>query len=312
MYLYPYTYISELLFSFVPYALVINSIIGLISLYKTIQSSSIYKKIIRSIICICYIVPLGSQIQDYHDSYDNTNNPLIESQKSVWLSFFYANIYYQNKNLSWLIETIQRDDPDIILLVEYTREQNEVLSSSLRSTHPYVSRYIWKEWYDGDVIYSKYPLEKIKHTVYPGSFSHISITYDNKQVDFALIHTSTPVLPTFFHMRNKQLNDLSMLLWDYYKRSQIDKNIILLWDFNITPRSQYYRIFDTTMNSLWLYNLSTDTQSTYYESIVPYTRCHQYAKMFCAHIDHIWSNIPIQLKRVTAPWSDHYGFVGEI
>jgi endonuclease/exonuclease/phosphatase (EEP) superfamily protein YafD len=254
-----------------------------------------------------------SYISTYNQTYNNQTYTAQKetSSPSEWLSFFYANIYHKNENFSGLISTIQNHNPDIVLLVEYAKIHDEYIASILKEEYPYVSRYVGGQGYDGDVIYSRYPLQKIKHTIYPWSFSHVSIKYNSKNIDFALIHTSAPVSVHFFEMRNNQLSDLSYLLTTYYTTPQT-KNIVLVWDFNITPRSNYYKRFANDIQSIWLHNISNSILNTTYNTIFPYTRCHEQAPYLCSHIDHVRSNTNISLEKISIPWSDHYGFIGKM
>ena len=57
------------------------------------------------------------------------------------ISFFYGNIYYKNTNTEGLLSTITQKNPDIIMLVEYSKYHDEHLTESFKITHPYVSRY---------------------------------------------------------------------------------------------------------------------------------------------------------------------------
>ena len=259
------------------------------------------------------IISISEYTHTYTDIYTQTIHKKsgIQQISSEWLTFLYANIYYKNENFSGLLDSIETYKPDVVLLIEYAKIHDEALSKILKSQYPYVSRYVGGQWYDGDVIYSAYPLKKIKHTVYPWSFSHVSITYNNKNIDFALIHTSAPVSKEFFEMRNRQLNDLSNLMNEYYKETK-DQKIILLGDFNVTPRSTYYKSFDNDMTNLWLYDISNHMIQTKYNTMVRYTRCHEDIPIACSHIDHIWSNTSINLEKINIPWSDHDGFVGKI
>jgi endonuclease/exonuclease/phosphatase (EEP) superfamily protein YafD len=54
----------------------------------------------------------------------------------------YANIYYKNKDFSGLVSTIENYQPDIVLLVEYAKIHDEVLTPLLKEKYPYVSRYV--------------------------------------------------------------------------------------------------------------------------------------------------------------------------
>ena len=313
MYIVPHAYMSELLISFLPYGIGVSFLIIIFSLLKLIiQRKSIWSIITRSVITIAYILSCTRYLSTYITTYyTHPEQPSTSLPSDI--SFLYSNIYYKNESLSWLIQTIESQQPDVILLVEYTKQHNEILAPLLKQNYPYVSRYIGGKWYDGDVIYSKYPLEKIKHDIYPGSFSHITIRHWWKQIDFALIHTSAPVSEHFFNMRNQQIDNLSTLMSAYYQNRKQDKNVILLWDFNITPRSAYYKTFRTQMNTIWLYDISNNITYTQYNNFIPYTRCHQEARFFCSHIDHVrTNNNKLTLEKISIPGSDHYGFVGRL
>ncbi len=319
IYLFRESYISELLISFLPYAIGINFLLSFFALYKSI-SNFLKKKIFLTVVwCMTSIISfwfLISYLYPYIHTYTNiipSNNQEQTLTLSGWLSFLYANIYHKNKDFAGLLSTIQDHNPDIILLVEYAKIHDEYLSPLLKQKYPYVSRYVGGKWYDGDVIYSRYPLKKIKHEVYPWSFSHVSIEYNNKNIDFALIHTSAPVSEHFFTMRNEQLANLSDLMSKYHFENPT-KNMILVGDFNLSPWSYYYTSFDITMRSLWLSNITTHLSTTHYDTTYfPYTRCHEQAPYLCSHIDHIRSNESnISLEKITIPWSDHDGFVGKI
>jgi endonuclease/exonuclease/phosphatase family metal-dependent hydrolase len=117
-------------------------------------------------------------------------------------------------------------------------------------------------------------------------------------------------------MRNEQLKSLSTLMQDYYwywKNISPDKERILIGDFNITPRSSYYRSFDTVMNEIGLRDISNDRRKTLYKDTIPHTRCHEEISWMCSHIDHIWSDSEtLTLTKIVIPWSDHDGFIGKL
>jgi endonuclease/exonuclease/phosphatase (EEP) superfamily protein YafD len=130
----------------------------------------------------------------------------------------------------------------------------------------------------------------------------VTITYNNRNIDFALIHTSAPVSQHFFTMRNQQLDNLSQLLNTYYT-SDSQKNIILLGDFNLSPWSYYYKLFEQSMDNIGLIDYSNNMKNTMYNGMyLPYTRCHEQAPYLCSHIDHIRSNnVNISLEKINIP-----------
>jgi endonuclease/exonuclease/phosphatase (EEP) superfamily protein YafD len=68
------------------------------------------------------------------------------------------------------------------------------------------------------------------------SFSHVTIKKEKKEFDIALVHTSAPVSPSFFNMREKQMDKLSEILQNYYTTTT-QKNIMVIGDFNVAPWS---------------------------------------------------------------------------
>lgn len=310
-------YIGELVISFLPYLILIATVFSLVSWYYVWYAW--YKRAPwRKILWWTVVVILHALIVKYYSELLIDQYPTIISQNQTptlsGYSFLYANIYYKNENYSWLLSTIDQYQPDMILLVEYAKQHDEVISPILKQRYPYVSRYVGGKGYDGDVIYSKHKLTTIKHTSYPWSFSHVSITLNQKTIDFALIHTSAPSSYHFFQMRNDQLGLLSWLISDYIQEnSNLSNTTILLWDFNISPWSAYYHPFDQAMRQLGLQDISSDLTKTQYISKMPYTRCHELMPIACSHIDHVRSNSSqLHLTQIKIPGSDHNGFIGTL
>ena len=123
------------------------------------------------------------------------------------------------------------------------------------------------------------------------------------------MHTSAPVSKKFFDMRNKQIGELVSILTDYYSDKSTIPNLMIAGDFNITPRSHYYKSFQNSLQNMQLYDITSNLQSTTYKSPLPYTWCLQQVSFLCAHIDHIWSSNSMNLQLIKVIGSDHYGFV---
>lgn len=317
VYLFPHYYFSELAISFLPY-----SIVGHIVFFALLVKILIDKKWTQKIKKIAFLTLLlitalwVNDISKYRTIYtDETANISSEEEK---VSFLYANIYYKNEQFSWLLSIIESNKPDIIMFVEYAKIHDKVLVSLLKKEYPYRNVYMGGKNFDGDVIYSRYPLSLVEHSVerWSRSFSHVKVKNLKKDLDLVLVHTSAPVSPIFFEMRTQQIQKLTTILKEYYaeESSLTDRNIIVLGDFNISPWSAWYHTLDQAMQWLWLYNNSTNLQKTQYNNILfPYTRCHEIVTVFCSQIDHIRSNSnSIVLKNIDIPWSDHNGFIGSI
>lgn len=314
--LLPKEYISEIIGSFLPYSIVWTIIIFfllLILLIKKHKKRLSYSIVIISIVSLSILAYLD--IKSYMSIY-HTNIPnLSDTTTGQNITFLYGNIYYKNNNFTWLLETIKSTKPDIILFVEYAKIHNDILNDIIKEEYPYYNRYAWHKHFDGDIIFSRYPLVKIDQQIVPGtwSFSHVTIKKEKKELDIALVHTSAPVSPSFFVMREEQMDKLFEMLQDYYT-TKTQRNIMIIGDFNIAPRSPWYKEFNKNVWSwLGLNDISADLEKTIYHWLFPYTRCHQYLPFVCSHIDHVRSNNnTLNLSRISIPWSDHYGFIGNI
>lgn len=307
---FPWFFVQELIISFLPYALGFNILILVILLCSSILTKK--KRFFALILwySILWYLLYTTYQWIYHISITQDNTTTWNND----ITFFYGNIYYQNKETEQLVTIINSSNPDIIMLVEYSKSHDELLTPLLKKAYPYVSRYIGSKWYDGDIIFSKYPIKNITHTVIPWSFSHITVSHSTQDIDIALVHTSAPVSKHYFDMRTNQLHELDNLLNTYYSWENKNHRLIVAGDFNITPWSSYYTTqMKLPFERIGLTNITTNTTATTYNRDIPYTRCLSQANLICAHIDHIRSNMSsIQLKQITLPWSDHYGFVGTI
>lgn len=257
---------QELMISFLPYIIGVNIIIIatliIVFIYHNRRKYIFFIIAFGIIGWLCYL-----QLSSTY--YDKPKNQIYSES----LSLFYANIYYKNNLTDSLIKKINQLKPDIIMLVEYSKNHDQILTPILKKEYPYVSRYIGEKGYDGDIIFSKVPMKNIDHTIHPWSFSHVSLLYNNKFIDIALVHTSAPVSKKFFNMRIHQLNELKTLIYDYYKDPEYrwDRDIIIAGDFNISPWSPYYRKqLQYPLESLWFENITTNLNKTSYRSDMPY------------------------------------------
>lgn len=83
----------------------------------------------------------------YHniqEAYLQQNSPINTqgTEHTESLSVFYANIYYQNSQTAILLDQIQQEDRDVVMLIEYSKYHDELLTPLLREKYPYVSRYV--------------------------------------------------------------------------------------------------------------------------------------------------------------------------
>ena len=308
----PWFFIQELGLSFLPYILVFNGLVLLFLLISVFFQSD-------KTVLLCYVVAysllgylfLNMIDYTYHDNVRLQYTDISQENKS--LNIFYGNIYYQNRQTKELFTQIESYHPDLLMLVEYSKLQDRLMTKDLQEIYPYVSRRVGGEWYDGDVIFSRYPLEIIEREEDKLPFSHVRLNYNNTKIDVILVHTSAPVSKAYFTLRNQQIHELENYITETFKNNHGKRNIIVAWDFNLTPWSPYYPWLSLDLWALWLRNITNDLQSTIYLRPIAYTRCLQQFPFLCSHIDHIRTNgLTTTLKLKPIQWSDHYGFVGSI
>lgn len=101
------------------------------------------------------------------------------------------------------------------------------------------------------------------------------------------MHTSSPDNYEHFVMRNEQLNTFVQDFENHESDRQHD-NILVVGDFNITPRSPYYDILATSFSG----KLDNSTK------ILPFLTTRRLKEMpiFQAHIDHVWASPTLDVQ----------------
>lgn len=334
---FPDYYISELLLSFLPYSMVGHYIAISVCMILIIRRRRKLSKVHRlGHFCLYALIYLAYlHTTHYLHTYSSKSPPIPPYQTRYEafpdatqpLSFFYANILYTNKNMSWLLKTIQQSNPDVIMMVEYTAQQDKILRPQLVHNYPYTSRYQPRSGknYDGDIIYSRYPLKKIDTHDSPRAYNHVIITKQRRPYHIILVHTAAPVSLSFWKLRKRQMDAFATnIAWFLSgNNAHISDSTAIFGDFNITPRVHDYQDFDARMNALYLQDVTTnsrylDTTKT----VRPYTlgqggittRWHQLLSPARAHIDHfrVGSRLNPSYSIIAIPGSDHDGFRGTL
>ena len=308
LYYFRKSFIAELLISFVPYIIalcIIVTIIGTYLLIKglvknfhiTIQTWIIILNIILSIwIGILYSLEYFSF---YNQANDNIN---LTNQK--WIKIFYSNIYYKNTDYKSLQQKIDKENPDIVILVEFSDDHEENMKQFFKENYQYMNRNSRSTMLAWDVVFSKIPLKNITEThvveAWSRNYSYMNIQCENckKWLDLYVVHTAAPVSFENFKMRNSQL---SMVSTDFKKVYTKWQPTIIVGDFNLSPWSYYYK--DLTKDWNMLNALSFQTPS--------YTWSLNRHRIIRSHIDQLFISpdikiSPIRIENLT--WSDHRSF----
>lgn len=304
VFLYPDSFFSELVLSFSPYIILFNLIFILFFLFFFVS-----KKVLRKKLLLFNFILLLISTYLFANKYSwfyNTTELSLEKDKN--LKVFYSNIYYQNKSFDELESTIYDYDSDIILLVEFSKEHNARLYNKLKKTYPYSTINNWSSIHAWDIVMSKYPLLDLTSQVDDGKrrYSYFSLRKDQISYYFYLVHTSAPVSSENYIMRNNQLSILSKDFVNHtIARSKDNSKVIMLWDFNLSPWSFYYKKFSSTIKDLENISSAFGFRNSWCLSYVPFV---------CSHIDHVfvgsWIDVS-QFENVSIAGSDHqwYYFV---
>ena len=136
-------------------------------------------------------------------------------------------------------ELTKNSQPDIVVLQEVSPDVAAKLGA-LDKTYPY--KFLApKPAAFGMAIFSKIPFKQKKRQFLPDSwneYTEIIFTTPLKKIPFTLteLHTIPPMDDGKAQMRNKQLDDIAVII-----TNQMGQYKILMGDFNITPYSPYFR-----------------------------------------------------------------------
>ena len=308
LYFFREGFIEELAISFVPY-IIWFCIIALITecyliIYesKKIRKHKSVKLFLKILVTILTIWIWTLYTLEYFWFY-NQNDESIRLNDE-WIKVFYSNIYYKNTNYKILQDKIIEENPDIVILVEFSDEHEAEMKQFFKENYPYMNRNSRSTMLAWDVVFSKIPLENITEThlveAWNWNYSYMKIQCENcwDWVDLYVIHTSAPVSYKNFEMRNAQI---SKLLLDILKHHKDWIPTMIIWDFNISPWSHYYKQFTKHLNMV---------NALSYQS-PNYTRSLHEKWIFRSHIDHLFISPRINISKINIEnltWSDHRSF----
>lgn len=306
--LFPGHYITELLVSFLPYSTLIAwsfIVISFLYLKNRMKTDhrfplSTYFRIL-SLLMSCFLFFSGSRQIDHFYGQKLPSQELSTGS----LKILFANIHKDNVQYKEIEKIISDNDPDMLMFVEFAEHHYTHLKSFLQQRYPYVNSTTRSKKFIGNMVFSKLPLsnEAYNFPQWMWRYWYFSLEYQWQAIYFYLVHTSSPDNYSHFIMRNKQLTSL---VQDFQTRKSFEKhdNVVVLWDFNTTPRSPYYSIL-TQWFSGQLTNITQHTP-------LIFTRSFKEFPLFFAHIDHLWASSWLNVqnfKVIPMPWSDHKSFL---
>jgi len=305
---FPWYYISELMLSFLPYITWIAWIFSLISFVnfrKRMKPGYHHvRRYFRGISFLVFCIVFFWYSKQFNRFYEPAHQ-YTGTINSWHLTVLFANIHKDNTHYEAIQDMISEYTPDILMFVEFADHHYDHLKDLLQTTYPYTNNTTWSKTFVWSMVFSKYPLSN-KADDFPQwarRYGYFSLPYQNQQLYFYLVHTSSPDSYTHFAMRNEQL---STFVNDFttHESDRLHDNIVVVWDFNITPRSSYYDILATTFSG----KLANITQR------IPFlfTRNFKPFPLLKAHIDHLWATPSLTIEQLTSlplPGSDHKAFL---
>ncbi|MBX2844089.1 MAG: endonuclease/exonuclease/phosphatase family protein [Flammeovirgaceae bacterium] len=157
------------------------------------------------------------------------------------ISLLIFNVYMYNQKFQKTFDLINKENPDIVMLVETDKKWQQALAR-LKTTFPYTIEYPLDNTY-GILFYSKFPLQNAKVNFLveddiPSIFTQIKLN-SGKWIDFYGIHP-TPPIPPENHRSTER--DIELILVG--KKAIKSKNpVIIAGDLNDVAWSRNSRMF---------------------------------------------------------------------
>lgn len=327
------SYLWELAVSFLPYIGLIYFLGLLYRIYRL--RKQLYKRTWKKRSWLSSVFILGfwslflllsGEVQDFYHQ-DITHSEKLTAPIRV----LFSNIYEGNSNFEGIKQTITKENPDIIMFVEFSDQHKQGLQEFLDARYPYMNTTTRSKIFVGSVVFSKFPITNLADDFEQGSwrYGYFKIEKEHQPYYFYEIHTASPVSKAFFQKRNEQLQQIkSEFLKVHPSSREHQAKIVMVGDFNMSPRSAYYKDFAQSLSGT-LNNATRSFPLLFTRSLSEMLQVHHDFEflplwvrktagalpILWSHIDQLFisPNVKIQnLKSIQIPWSDHRGFVFDI
>lgn len=145
----------------------------------------------------------------------------------------HANVLYANTDYTRIVRLVQQQSPDLFVLQEMTPESIGGVSA-LKSLFPY-QYHIWSKGPCHILVGSRTPIRVDSSLARPERVISLKTSIRGHEMALLTAHPQTPILPSSFNDRNRQLAFISQ------KARQQRIPAVLLGDFNISVFSPVYR-----------------------------------------------------------------------
>jgi endonuclease/exonuclease/phosphatase (EEP) superfamily protein YafD len=145
-----------------------------------------------------------------------------------------ANVLFENRSATRLLEIVRAESPDVVLLLEYTPEWAQMIGE-LRTDYPHHVEVPARGAF-GLALFSRYELDgATAFTLDEKPAVEASVRTPSGPLELIGVHLFSPTSPSRSEMRNRQLDDLAALV------AQVSGPLAVLGDFNITPYSPFFQ-----------------------------------------------------------------------
>lgn len=152
-----------------------------------------------------------------------------------------ANVYLKNNQYDRLLAYVESEDPDLVLLQEFTPEWEDA-TRSLHGEYPF--RYLRPRRDPfGTAVFSRLPFDSIGHVDSPPlDFPTIlaTLTVDSRALTLINTHAITPMTDTSYRARNEQLQSVARIA------GQARGAVVVTGDFNNSMWNRAYRLLEST------------------------------------------------------------------
>lgn len=314
VYFFPKFYVSELGLSFLPYGIIIlfvGLVLSLIYTKKYLRAKKANQSFpwyqwFAGLFAIAFGVLFLLYSSMFTSFYENTLPKHEVSTGSVKVLF--ANIHKDNRDYTWIEQLITKENPDMLMFVEFADHHYTAMKSFLQTYYPYSNSTTRSKTFVGSMVFSKQKIENRADDFPQGMrrYGYFSLLLGGKNYYFYLVHTSSPDSYQHFVMRNEQLQTLEKDFYTHEKSRKHD-NVVVVGDFNITPWSVYYKWLQSAFSGV-LTNVTKQFP-------VLFTRNLRKLPFVEAHIDHlrVSSGVTVtDLRSVVMPGSDHKAYLFDI
>lgn len=152
------------------------------------------------------------------------------------LRIFNANLLHRNDNYQFYLSKLNKVQPDIVALQEYTQHWHESLQATLKG-YPYSVTHIKNSPF-GIALFSRYPIagggvKIFREKRFPSI--DVRVNVDGQLVRIVVIHPPPPTSTLFYQQRNALFEAVASDI------SGQDDHAILLGDLNATPWTKHFK-----------------------------------------------------------------------